>query len=172
MQGGKLYFFTATNLEWKMVLWNDHYKMIVVNSLRYLIFKNEVIVYAFVIMPNHMHIIWSFPEFSDPSKIKQRFMKYTAQVIIEDLKRNRNSLLYDLKVDAADRMYQVWERNPLAVELFTESIMWQKLEYIHNNPCNNRWRLTTYPENYRFSSASFYILNKSEWDFITHIKEA
>ncbi|MBA3649866.1 MAG: hypothetical protein H0W62_15210 [Chitinophagales bacterium] len=61
-------------------------------------------------------------------------MKYTAQVIIEDLKRNRNSLLYHLKVDAADRIYQVWERNPLAVELFTERIMWQKLEYIHNNP--------------------------------------
>ncbi|MBA3647698.1 MAG: transposase, partial [Chitinophagales bacterium] len=47
-------------------------------------------IYAFVIMPNHMHIIWSFPEFSDPSKIKQRFMKFTAQIIIEDLKRNRN----------------------------------------------------------------------------------
>ncbi len=60
-----------------------------------------------------MHIIWSFPEFSDPSKIKQRFMKFTAQIIIEDLKRNRNSLLYNLKVAAADRMHQVWERNPL-----------------------------------------------------------
>jgi putative transposase len=171
MFGGKLYFFTATNLQWKWILREDRHKLIVLNSLRFLVSDGGLKLYAFVIMPNHIHLVWSFPEFSDPAKVQLRFMKFTAQSLLEDFKRNQNPLLKELRVDAADREYQVWKRNPLAIELFTESVMWQKLEYIHNNPCISKWKLAITPEEYRFSSASFYILNKSEWNFLTSILE-
>jgi len=42
----------------------------------------------------------------------------------------------------------------------------QKLDYIHSNPVAAG--LCLYPEDYRYSSASFYIKAKSNWSFLTH----
>src|SRR5262245_1735417 len=126
MEAGKLYFFTATNLEWMHLLANDQHKWIIINSLEFLVNKNEIVLYAFVIMPNHFHLVWNVDEHSDPEKVQQRFLKYTAQSILESMKRNADPLLVALKVDATDREYQVWKRNPLAVELYSEEVIWQK----------------------------------------------
>ena len=57
---------------------------------------------------------------------------------------------------AKDRKYQVWERNPLTVEIWSENVMKQKLDYIHNNPV--KAGLVKQPEEYQFSSASYYSL--------------
>jgi REP element-mobilizing transposase RayT len=59
MESGSIYFFTSTNLEWKHLLKNEHHKLIVINSLRFLVNKNKLKIYAFVIMPNRIHLIWS-----------------------------------------------------------------------------------------------------------------
>ena len=57
---------------------------------------------------------------------------------------NDDPLLIQLKVKAADRQQQVWERNSLSIELWSEKIFIQKLNYIHNNPVQNKWK----PDNY------------------------
>jgi putative transposase len=45
-----------------------------------------------------------------------------------------NKMLYDFFVDAADRQYQFWKRNPLSIDIWTEKVFIQKLNYTHNNP--------------------------------------
>jgi hypothetical protein len=50
-------FLTATNLEWKKLLQQDKYKDIIVRSMRFLAKQNRVLIYGFVIMPNHLHLI-------------------------------------------------------------------------------------------------------------------
>ena len=39
-----------------------------------------------------------------------------------------------IKVNKYDRTYQVWKREPLSIELFSESVFLQKFDYIHENP--------------------------------------
>jgi putative transposase len=146
MESGKAYFYIATNLEWKKLLANDRYKLIITNSLKFQVEQKRIEVFSFIIMPNHMHLIWRINENLLPEKVQQSFMKYTAQPIIEDMKRNYDLLLQELIVNAKDRKYQFWERNPLAIELYSEEVIWQKLEYIHNNPCNPKWNLAARPE--------------------------
>ena len=51
-------FFTATILEWKHLLRPDKYKNIIADSLNFLVKEKRVAVYGFVIMPNHMHLVW------------------------------------------------------------------------------------------------------------------
>jgi hypothetical protein len=84
---------------------------------------------------------------------------------------NGDPLYHKLKVNAADRQYQVWERNSLSIDLFTEEIFLQKLNYIHNNPMQPKWNLATLPEDYYYSSACFYATGQDEFDIITHYKE-
>jgi putative transposase len=69
--------------------------------------------------------------------------------------------------ERADRMYQFGERNPLSVDLYSPSVMYQKLEYIHENPV--RAGLCSIPEDYNYSSASFYETGETEWIWLSHI---
>ena len=44
----------------------------------------------------------------------------------------------------------------------------QKLDYLHNNPLQDKWRLAEFPENYKYSSAKFYETGNDKFDLITH----
>ena len=84
------------------------------------------------------------------------------------MRMNDDSQLAKLQVNAADRRQQVWERNTLEVEMWNEKVFIQKLNYIHNNPLQPKWKLAELPENYKYSSASFYEKGIDDWDFLTH----
>ncbi|MCC6286940.1 MAG: hypothetical protein IT249_03565 [Chitinophagaceae bacterium] len=71
-------FFTATNLEWKKLLAPDKYKDIVVNSLHFLVRESRIILNAFVILPNHLHLIWQMKSRYKTDAVQRDFLKFTA----------------------------------------------------------------------------------------------
>ena len=151
-----LFFFTATNFKWKHLLLNDSYKQIIIDSLTFLSKAKRIEVYGFVIMPNHIHFIWQILHPHKSSNVQRDFMKYTAQQILLKLKVENTDLAEELVVNTKDRIYQFWERNALSVELYTPEVIFQKLDYIHNNPCIGKWLLANEPTKYKYSSATFY----------------
>lgn len=54
----EVYFWTNTIKDWKHLLKQDKYKQLIINSLKELVDKKLITVYAFVIIPNHIHLIW------------------------------------------------------------------------------------------------------------------
>ncbi len=58
MEIGEVFFWTATINQWQRLLWEDEYKNVILGSLEYLSNMGKIDVYAFVIMPNHIHLIW------------------------------------------------------------------------------------------------------------------
>ena len=147
-------FLTVTNLEWKKLLKPDKYKDIIIDSLRFLVKEKRIILYAFVIMENHLHLIWQMQAGIKPADVQRDFLKFTAQKIKKDLELNHPDVLSHFKVNTKDRAYQFWERNALSIELSTENVFQQKLNYIHENPV--RAGLVDYAENYLYSSARNY----------------
>lgn len=166
-----LYFFTATNLFWIKILEDPTHKNIVIESLRFLCEDNRVKVLGFVIMPNHIHLIWHILSPHNRSDVQRDFMKFTAQQIKFNLIKMDSPLLNDILVRDRDRMYQIWERNPLQFELYNTETLIQKLNYIHNNPVQEKWMLAASPEEYYFSSAKFYATGLDDFGFITHFSE-
>jgi REP element-mobilizing transposase RayT len=162
-------FFTATNLEWKVALEKDEYKDVIIRSLRFLVEDERVIVYAFVIMPNHIHIVWQMQAGMKRENVQRDFLKFTAQRIKDRLKVNAPDLLLQFLVNAKDRKYQLWERNPLSVGLWTEQVMMEKIRYIHENPV--RAGLCSYSHQYKYSSALFYHAGNDNWGFLTHVRD-
>jgi putative transposase len=65
-------------------------------------------------------------------------------------------------------MYHFWQRNSLPFVLNNEETFIQKLNYIHNNPLQERWGLAETPEKYHYSSAKFYTTGVDEFKFLTH----
>ena len=51
-------YFTATILEWKHLLKPDKYKNVVISSLEFLVVERRIRFYGFVIMSNHVNLIW------------------------------------------------------------------------------------------------------------------
>ena len=169
MEADKLYFITATILEWKHLLDNDAYKEILLNEWRHRVKRDHLKVYAFVIMPNHYHAIINTPSPNIPSDIQRDTHKWVSRQIILDIKANDPNDLAAYQVNAKDRKYQIWERNSLPVPLYTRDVITQKLNYIHHNPLQEHWRLADTPEAYHYSSAKFYNENDTTWDFLTSV---
>ena len=157
-------FFTATNLNWKRLLKPAKYKDIIVNSLRYLSEDNRVAVHGFVIMDNHLHLIWQIRHPFKLADVQRSFLRYTAQQIKFDLVAHHPAVLEHFFVGAKDRQYQFWERNPLSVPLWTTAVLEQKLVYLHANPV--RAGLCARPEDYHYSSAGFYTSGNGDFDFL------
>lgn len=167
----KLYFFTATILHWKPLLQNDKYKNIIIESLRNLIERKKIKVYGYVIMPNHIHLIWELLEMNGKEMPHASFMKFTSHQIQKDLKENHPEILNEFVVNRTSREYQYWQRDSLPILLYTPSVTMQKLNYIHNNPLQNKWQLASTPEEYPYSSAAYYKHGVDPFGIISHIGE-
>ncbi len=118
MELGAIYFYTATILNWKHLLKPDKYKDILVNSLRYLVVENKIAVYGFVIMPNHIHVIWEILQLNGKELPHASFMKFTSHQLLTDLKQFHAEVLPFFEVNLKTRKYQFWQRDSLPVHLF------------------------------------------------------
>jgi REP element-mobilizing transposase RayT len=103
-------FITSTILEWKQLLQDDAFKNIIISSLQFLHKEGSILIYAFVIMLNHIHMIWQIQDDYVQEKIQQRFLKVTAQQMKFKMIDEKNKMLSDFLVEAKDRTYQIWER--------------------------------------------------------------
>ncbi len=158
-------FFTATILEWKHLLRFDSYKTIITDSMSFLVREKRVAIYAFVIMRNHIHLIWQMLGGHQRQNVQRDFLKFTAQRMKADMSMTRPAELEKFRVNAKDREFQIWERNPLSIDLYTTRVFCQKLNYIHQNPV--RKGICSLSTDYRFSSARYYESGVKEWDFLS-----
>ena len=107
-------------------------------------------------MPNHIHLLCTPLENKKHQNVQLNFMRFTAQKLLFQLQDFGYSHVDDFLVDSKDRKYQIWQRNPLAVEMHSRKVIEQKLDYIHNNPVQGKWMLAKSPLDYEYSSAQFY----------------
>ncbi|MEI9933809.1 MAG: transposase [Ferruginibacter sp.] len=98
-------FYTATIVEWKHLLQQDKYKDTIIESLQFLVAEKRIRLYAFVILSNHIHLIWQALKDHTPVSIQHSFMTYTAQNIKADLQENHPQVLSHFKVNAKARLY-------------------------------------------------------------------
>ncbi len=159
-------FFTATIHKWNHLLSKDSFKDIIVESLRYLVNDGRIELNAFVIMNNHIHLIWQPLKQYDLTDIQRSFLTHTAKTIKKKILQEDPALIEKHKVNKYDRTCQIWKRESLSVELFTEAAFMQKLEYIHQNPVAAG--LVNMSEEYSYSSAKFYELGIDHFNMLTH----
>jgi putative transposase len=69
---GEIYFWTATINNWQRLLEKDEYTDVIIDSLQYLT-DGKIDVFAFIIMPDHIHLIWRVNEPMEKNHLKVLF---------------------------------------------------------------------------------------------------
>ena len=128
--------------------------------------KKKSRVYGFVIMPNHVHLIWKNLEMNGKEFPDESFLKFTAHRFKKKLNDNEH-LKEKFRVNKIDRTYQFWQRSPLPIEIFSREMLEQKLDYLHLNPLQSHWNLATDPNDYQYSSCSFYEKGDNTFNWLT-----
>ena len=169
MEMNKLYFWTASIKNWIQIFDKKQNVDILFNSLTYLS-KNELLfIYGFVIMPNHIHLILKMNALNGKEKPIGSFLKYSSHVILKKMKE-ANIELSTFEVNTNRKKYEIWQENPLAIELYSTDVIYQKLDYIHNNPLKEKWSLSSTPQEYLYSSANYYTNGVNDFEFLKDIR--
>lgn len=135
--------------------------------------EKRILLFAFVLMPSHLHAILK-PERDIIGDTLQQFGSFTAHAILHQLRENRKQDLLDFfhKQKRDDRhQHSIWQ-DIQAKNVYSSEFLFQKMEYIHNNPVSKDWQLVEDRAEYKYSSACFYdkgnipiipITDVSEW---------
>ncbi len=156
------YYITATVVDWIDIFTMQTYRDSIIESLDYCIKNKGMILYGYVIMSNHIHLIIQ-SEDGKLSDLIRDFKKFTAKNILDKIQAVPESrkewMLERFKLAAEkhtrNKNYQFWQYGNHAEEIYSNKFMWSKLDYIHLNPV--RAGLVEKASHYIYSSASNYI---------------
>jgi len=140
------HFITCTILHWIPIFTRTQTTDIIFNSLKHLQKTDNLKLYAYVILENHLHLIASS---NDIGKSMASFKKFTAREIIDLLKKqNVKTILEQLsfykKAHKKDRDYQLWQEGISPKLIQGDKMMTERVNYIHNNPIKREFSIIDY----------------------------
>jgi len=149
------HFVTLTVLHWIPVFTRPQTVSILLDSLTFLM-KDGLKVYAYVILENHLHLIVQSELLG---KDIARFKTHTSKQIIRYLVQHNvrailDQLMFYKKAHKHDRAYQFWQEGSHPELTQGEDMMYQKVEYIHQNPVKRGY--VDKASHWRYSSARDY----------------
>lgn len=167
-----LFFITASLIEWKHLFSTPEYALIPLNSFAWLQQQKRILLFAFVIMPSHLHAIIK-PENGTIAEILQQFGSFTAHEVLKKLRANRQTgLLSVFNQNRRDprHKHSIWQ-DIQAKNIYSMEFLQQKIEYIHHNPVAKNWRLVEDRADHIYSSAGYYDYGRKPIIEITDINE-
>jgi len=168
----EVYFWTDTIKDWHKLLDDDFNKNVIIECWRNLVSRNKIKLYAFVIMPNHLHVVWEMLNKNGKEIPYASFNKFTSHQFLERLRIQSTAQITPYKEYCdGERNHRFWQRDPLAVLMDSKTKVEQKIGYIHLNPLQEKWNLVGKPEDYRWSSAKFYETGIDEFNILTDYRE-
>ena len=167
-----LFFITASIVEWKHLFVTPKIALIPLNSFAWMQQQKRILLFAFVIMPSHLHAIIK-PVNDSVGAIVQQFGSFTAHEILKRLREdNQKDLLglFQQKKRDPRHEHSIWQ-DIQAKNIYSTDFLQQKLEYIHQNPVAKEWKLVKDRADYPYSSAGYYDYGRKPVIEITDINE-
>ena len=170
-----IHFVTFTTVGWVDVFTRKECKDIIIEALKYSIANRGLLIYAYVVMSNHLHLAIAAAKNSKGlSAFIRDFKKFTSKEILKWLKtshkESRRAWMLPIfrdfgRANIRNKHYQVWQQHNHPIELKYSSWVTQKVNYIHNNPV--KAAIVDRPEDYLYSSARNYAGRK---DYILEVE--
>lgn len=163
----KPHFITFSVINWIDVFSRETYKEVFNESLKYCIDNKGLVLHAWVIMSNHVHLIASATPGYQLADIIRDMKKFTSRAIIaaiqDNIQESRKDWLLWMFKRAGERnsnnnTYQFWQQDNHPIELSSNEMMDQRLTYLHENPVKAGYVWES--QHYKYSSAIDYYLEQ------------
>ncbi|MFA7711012.1 MAG: transposase [Candidatus Neomarinimicrobiota bacterium] len=147
-------FATSTCIDWLPLLTPNDAKQILVDVIVNFQKRKQFKIFAYVIMHNHFHIIYSS---SNPAKdigsmksfSSRQIIQYYHNINAKDILRRMQNACPDYR---KDRIYKFWQEGYHPKQIINMEIFQQKIDYIHLNPVRKGY--VDLPEKWKWSSAN------------------
>ena len=158
-----LYFITFATVGWIDVFSRQIYRDLLIENLQYCQKEKGLELVAWCIMSNHVHLIARAKENYLMQDIMRDYKKFTSKLILKTIEENPQEsrkewmLKYFNEAGIANsnnQKYQFWQQDNHPIELWSNSVIDQKIEYVHCNPVAAG--IVEKPEEYIYSSARDY----------------
>ena len=162
-------YFTTFSINNHISVFKDfpETNLIIIESFNHLVNNSKMTIYSFIIMRNHVHIVWeSNPDLSIDETITS-FKKFTGRRIslyLEQINPNYHDLLKSKRID---RKFKIWNIHNGNIRIYNHKMLLIKIKYIHNNPIKGDYKSVNSIEDYYFSSALAYSIQSSNFSFLT-----
>ena len=153
-----MYFVSFAVINWIDVFIRREYQEIIINSLNYCIEEKGMLVYCWCLMPSHIHLIFRAKN-ENPSDLLRDFKTYTSKQIQKAIRENnqesrREWILWMMeragRKNSNVKFSQFWQHHNKPIELWSNKVIDQKVDYIHENPVSagfveiaKEWRLSS-----------------------------
>ena len=155
-----VYFVTLTVNKWIDLFTRNDYKELLVDNLIYCQKNKGLEIYAWCIMTNHLHLMVARNGAFLLPDIMRDFKKYTSKSLFKFMsdtpQESRKAWLTELL--SSPTGVSLWKRGNHPIELWSNHVIDQKLNYIHNKPVASG--IVSKPEDYLYSSAIDYARRK------------
>ncbi len=162
-----VHFITCSVVEWVDVFTRKMYTDILIDSLKFCQENKGLIIHAWCIMSNHIHLIISTNGITRLSDVIRDFKKFNSSAIINAIKENpqesrKNWMLWIFKKagehNKRNKNFQFWQQDNYPVECSTEEIVQSRMNYLHENPV--RAEIVRFEQYYLYSSGIDYYGNE------------
>lgn len=155
----KAYFITITTVGWVDIFTRLNQKYVIINALKHCQENKGLTIFAYCLMHSHLHLFCRADSNFYLSEIMRDFKKFTSKKIIQTIleePESRREWLIDYFKKSCEHLsrpqnYKVWQDGYHAEEVFSNQWIKEKINYIHQNPVNDK--IVTEPENYYFTPA-------------------
>lgn len=156
------YFISFATVNWIDTFIRQTYFSIVIDSLNYCRKNKGMEIYGYYIMPSHVHLIFR-SALGDPSGLIRDFKGFTSKRLLAEIENNpvesrKEWMLWMFEKAGAKnsnvKHRQFWQQNNHPIEIWSNKIFHQKLNYIHQNPVKSGF--VTDPIDWKYSSARNY----------------
>lgn len=153
------YFVSFATVYWLDIFIRQKYFEVLAASVDYCRREKGLELYAYCFMPSHVHLIFRDTN-GNPTSLLRDFKKYTAKKMISTIEENPQESRKEWLLSMFERAgknkgnvskYQFWQHHNHPIELWSTSVIKQKLAYIHNNPVKSGF--VTEPLEWKYSSA-------------------
>jgi len=147
------------------------------DSLQYCQQKKEMEIFAWCIMTNHVHLVFRSAGEKKPGLLIGDFKRFTSKEIVKAIivnpQESRKELLLARFSNAASNLsnvndYQFWQHDNHPIELWSNKVIDEKIDYVHQNPV--KAGLVFRAQDYLYSSAADYADEKGLLDGVIVVK--
>ena len=166
----KPYFVTFTIVNWVDLFTRKEYCEVLIDSIKYCQKEKGLIVYAWVILSSHVHMIIGTKD-KEMQNILRDLKSYTSRKLREEIQvhpqESRKEWLVWMferagKKNGNNKNWQLWQQDNQPIELWDNYMIDNKLIYLHQNPVVAG--IVKNAEDYIYSSAADYAEQKGEID--------